>query len=41
MSIREGKGQDVDGSDDDGWVEERFYTTRGRAPERLNGGGLG
>lgn len=28
MSIREGKGQDVDGSDGDGWVEERFHKQR-------------
>lgn len=29
MSIREGKGQDLDGSDADGWdEEERIYTNR-------------
>lgn len=42
MSIREGNGQDLGGSDDDGWgEEERFYTNRRRAGERWNGEGSG
>lgn len=42
MSIREGKGHELDGSDGDGWEEEeeRIYANRGRGRERWNGGAL-